>query len=307
MNHVDPLGSLAGLMVSGGRLNVNNAILNCGVVPDPPAAPTGLVATGGVGQISLIWNASTGASSYNVKRSSTSGGPYTTIGTGVSTTNYTDDRLAAGATFHYVVSAVNVAGESGNSAQASATVLGDGSSVPAPPTNLQGQGGNGQVGLTWQASSGATSYRVKRSLLKAGPFVQIAEVPGTSHTDLTVVNGTKYFYVVTAVNSAGESGASNKVKVIPGIVPATPTGVVAVTGSATGTINLSWNASSGATSYRIRRSGVSGGPYKNGKQTTATSFTATGLTSGKTYYFVVSALNATGESAPSPEASAPAK
>src|SRR5262245_35202179 len=53
----------------------------------PPPAPTNLVATPGNAQVSLSWNASSGATSYNVKRSTTSGGPYTTIATGVTATD----------------------------------------------------------------------------------------------------------------------------------------------------------------------------------------------------------------------------
>src|SRR5215813_3136525 len=53
-----------------------------------PPAPTNLVATPGNAQVSLSWNASTGATSYNVKRSTTNGGPYTTIATGVTATNF---------------------------------------------------------------------------------------------------------------------------------------------------------------------------------------------------------------------------
>jgi pectate lyase len=88
---------------------------------NPPAAPTGLAATAGNAQVTLNWNASSGASSYNVKRSTTSGGPYTTIATGVTSTSYTNTGLANGTTYFYVVSAVNSFGESGNSNQASAT------------------------------------------------------------------------------------------------------------------------------------------------------------------------------------------
>ena len=85
-------------------------------------------------------------------------------------------------------------------------------------------------------------------------------MPGTSHSDLAVVNGTKYFYVVTALNGAGESGNSNKVNATPGIIPATPTGVSAATGTAVGQIDISWNASAGATSYKVRRSKIPGRP-----------------------------------------------
>ena len=304
MNNVDGIAALAGITVTGGRLNVNRSIRACGGVPEPPATPTGLVAFAGFSQISLSWNAAAGASTYNVKRSTTAGGPYTTIASGVASTNYMDAPLPAGTTFFYVVSAVNAQGESGHSNEASATPL---ETVPPTPTNLVAAPGDGRVDLLWNVSVGATSYRVKRSLTKAGPFVQIAEIPGTSYTDFAVVNGTKYFYVVSAVNSAGESPNSTKAKAIPGIIPLPPTGVVASMGSAVGTIDLSWNPSVGATSYKIRRSQISGGPYRNGKTTTATSFTATGLISGTRYYFVVTAINAVGTSGPSVEVTAVAR
>jgi len=304
MDNVDPLGSLAGLLVTGGRLNVNRSIRDCGAVPEPPPAPTGLTATAGVGFISLDWNAVSGATSYNVKRSTISGGPYTTIASGVADTSYFDAPLDAGTTYFYVVSAVNGVGESGNSSQAFATALGD---VPPTPANLLAAPGNGRVDLSWLPSAGATSYNVKRSLLKAGPFTTIASTTSPFYTDFAVVNGTKYFYMVSALNAAGESGNSVKVKAIPGIVPATPTGVSAATGLGAGEIDLSWNPSAGATSYKVRRSGVSGGPYKAAKATAATSLTYPGLTSGKRYYFVVTALNAIGESAFSVEVSAIAR
>jgi len=89
--------------------------------PPPPAAPTGLAATAGNARVSLSWTASSGATSYNVKRATVTGGPYTTIATGVTATTFTDTGLANGTTFFYVVSAVNAGAESPNSNQAQAT------------------------------------------------------------------------------------------------------------------------------------------------------------------------------------------
>src|SRR5205814_2332127 len=85
-----------------------------------PAAPTSLAATAGSGQVSLTWNASASATSYNVKRSTTSGSGYTTIASST-TTNYTNIGLTNGTTYYYVVTAVNANGESANSTQVSAT------------------------------------------------------------------------------------------------------------------------------------------------------------------------------------------
>jgi hypothetical protein len=103
----------------------------------PPSAPTGLAAAGAVGQVNLSWNAANLATGYNVKRSTTSGGPYATIAPNVAGTSYSDAAVTGGTTYHYVVSGVNSAGEGANSSQASATPI-----APPPPgtgTGLKGQ------------------------------------------------------------------------------------------------------------------------------------------------------------------------
>jgi N-acetylneuraminic acid mutarotase len=84
-------------------------------------APT-LTATAGDSQVNLSWTAVDNASSYNVYRSTTSGGPYTKIATGVTGTTYNDTDVTNGTTYYYVVTAVNSSGtESAYSNEASAT------------------------------------------------------------------------------------------------------------------------------------------------------------------------------------------
>lgn len=83
-----------------------------------PAAPTNLVATAGNAQVSLQWSPSFSATSYNLKRSTTSGGNYTVIASQVGT-NYTDTAVTNGTTYYYVVSALNGSAESTNSPQVS--------------------------------------------------------------------------------------------------------------------------------------------------------------------------------------------
>ena len=81
-----------------------------------PPAPTGLVAAAiSTNQIKLAWRTVASAASYNVKRSTTNVGPYMTIAGGVTTTNFGDTGLLVGTNYFYVVSAVNIAGESTNS------------------------------------------------------------------------------------------------------------------------------------------------------------------------------------------------
>lgn len=89
--------------------------------PTDPTAPINLTAIGGDSKIDLSWGAITEATSYNVYRSTTSGGPYTKIADGVNGTAYTDSDVTNGTTYYYVVTAVTADGESEYSNEASAT------------------------------------------------------------------------------------------------------------------------------------------------------------------------------------------
>jgi len=178
-----------------------------------PAAPSGLQATAGNAQVNLTWSASSGATSYQVKRGTTSGGPYTQVSAPIAA-NFTDTGLTNGTTYFYVVSALNSAGESANSSQASAAPIAPGL-PPAAPTGLQATSGNAQIGFTWNASTGATSYHLKRATTTGGPYAQAAAPTSTSYTDTGLTNGTTYYYVVSALNAAGESANSTQVSATP--------------------------------------------------------------------------------------------
>jgi len=183
------------------------------VAPPPPPPPTGLIATAGNAQIALMWNASSGASSYHVKRSTTTGGPYAKISSPAAT-NFTDMGLTNGTKYFYVVSAVNSSGESADSPEASATPQAP-AMPPAAPTGLQATPGNAQVSLRWNASAGATSYHVKRSTTNGSGYTQIAAPGGTNYTDMGLANGTTYYYVVSALNAAGEGANSTQASATP--------------------------------------------------------------------------------------------
>jgi subtilisin family serine protease/subtilase family serine protease len=125
LDSVDLVPSLASRTITGGRLNVSTAVRSCSA---PPASPAGLQASGGNAQIRLDWSAAAGATSYRVKRSMISGGPYAIVASNVKSRPYFDNGLANGTTYYYVVSAANMSGESADSPEASAT--------PAPQADL---------------------------------------------------------------------------------------------------------------------------------------------------------------------------
>lgn len=95
-----------------------------------------------------------------------------------------------------------------------------------PSRGIFAQSGH-NITLSWSASSGATSYNVKRSTT-TGTETALSTSATTSFVDSTGVAGTKYFYVVTAVNQFGESGPSNEASAtFLGNPPAAPTGLAA--------------------------------------------------------------------------------
>lgn len=143
---------------------------------NPPAAPTGLTATVTNNQIRLVWNSSVGGTNYNVKRFTTSGGPYTNI-VSTNSTNYTDSSVLIGPTYSYVVSAVDQFGESTNSTQASATIVARHPVISTPVVQgthlvLSGTGGVATV-----------SYYLLSSTNLALPSTQWTSI-GTSSFDI---------------------------------------------------------------------------------------------------------------------------
>lgn len=249
-----------------------------------PNAPTDLTAAPGSTQVQLNWTAVSGATSYNVKRSTTSGGPYASVGTSATTT-FTNTGLTNGTAYYYVVSAMNSGGISADSAQVACTP-----GAPGVPTGLTAVPGVGQVQLNWTAVFGATSYNVKRSTTNGGPYSTVGTPAANSFLDTTVTNGQTYYYVVSAVNGAGQSANSSQVTATPAPPPTAPTGVAAAPGD--GQVVLTWNAVSGATSYFVKRLSANGASYEiAGSGVTATTFTDVGRANGTPYFYVVSATN----------------
>jgi len=99
----------------------------------PPAAPIGVTAIAGAGQVTLQWTASTGATNYNVYVGTASHGEsMTPVATGVAGTLFTITGLTAGTKYYFFIQAVGVAGSGGGSQEVSTTVLGISSDIPIP-------------------------------------------------------------------------------------------------------------------------------------------------------------------------------
>jgi hypothetical protein len=177
------------------------------------AAPTGLTAVPGNAQVTLRWSSTAGASYYRLKRSTASGGPYAQIGD-PTWNGYTDTAAKNGVTYFYVVSAVDATGQSANSFQVSAKPVAV--AVLSAPTGLAATPGNAQVTLKWSDTPLATSYHVRRATAIGGPYTQIAAPAWNGYTEVGLTNGVTYYFVVSAVDSSGESSNSADVSATPG-------------------------------------------------------------------------------------------
>ena len=212
-----PLTFAIGISDAGQILAMSNDayfLLTPSPLPPPLPAPTGLFNVAGDKVVHLGWSPVAVATGYNVKRSITSGGPYVTIATGVSDTNYSDKTVVNGTRYYYIVTAVDGARESANSNETNAKPL----ATPLAPTGLTAKVSHAKVTLTWRQST-SPEVRVNRIYrsTNGGAYALIASIPaGLTWTDNSVSSKTPYRYVVTAVNAIGlESPASNAVSAQP--------------------------------------------------------------------------------------------
>jgi hypothetical protein len=157
--------------------------------------------------------------------------------------------------------------------------------------------GNGQIIASWSAVEGALSYKLYWGMVSGNYSSEKVVSNGTSYTITGLENDRMYFAAVTAMDEDEESGFSIEQSATPNDdiqVPDAPTGVLA--NGLKSSIIVSWNASSGATSYTVYY-GTSSGVYPNSKSAGSNqSLTITGLANGTKYYLVVTASNGAGES-----------
>ena len=277
------------------------------ILSAPPTAPTGLNATAVSGcEIDLSWtNNATNATSLEILRS-TDNLNFSQIGAVFNTaTNYADTSLPNSTTYYYRVVANNADGNSPNSKTAQEST--QAAQPPATPSGLTATGvATNQINLTWgDNSTNEDGFNIERST-NGGNYTSIGIVAAgiTNYSDTGLATGTTYFYRVQAFRSCwGNSSYSAPVTAATLVPPApvTPVSLVAVPGN--GKINLSWLASSGASSYNLKRS-IASGSETNLVSTTGTTYSDNGVVNGTTYYYVVSAVNAGGEGNNSREASA---
>ena len=281
-----------------------------------PNAPENLSAAPGDGQVALSWDkpsndATIGSYTYEV---STDGG--TTFaeieGSSATTTAHTVMDLSNGTEYTLALRAVNATGNG-----LVATVNARPIAVPAAPTISSVTAGDGQVALEWAdpSDTSITKYQVRSKVKDSDdstytPWADIAvtdpDAPPTGYTVTGLTNGTEYTFAVRAENASGVGAAATATATMQ---PAAPTGLTAERGDGGGEVALSWDDPNNntITKYQVRTDGgtiFTDIPNSAHGQTNATEYTVTGLTNGTEYTFAVRAVNASGNSTASPDATA---
>jgi len=217
---------------------------------------------------------------------------------GAASSNYTTPALTQTTT--YWVRVINTCGSADSNA-ATITVIPAG--PPSPPANVSASDGtySDKVEVTWATSLGATSYTVYRatSLTRWAAKTSLGTTSGTSFNDTTATPKITYYYYVKASNTSGTSDFSSyDAGYRSDGSPPTPTNVSASDGTYLDRVEVTWTASSGATSYTVyRATSLSRRARKTALATISeTSFNDTTATPKITYYYYVKASNTYGTS-----------
>ncbi len=307
-------------IASGGAASTNTKINYVHIEASDltaPAVPANVVATAGDGAVTLDWDAATAADlkGYNVYRSTdaeVATTPANLLTTDpIAATTLTDTALSNGTSYHYVVTSVD---RSGNESAASEIVTAEPKDTTAPtkPTGLTAGAGDAKVTLRWAGNSelDLATYRVYRSTtspVQIGTGTWIGATAAAEFVDQgtesePLINGTTYYYAITAVDADhNESALSDEKSAEPTptpdiTAPLPPTELVATAGD--GRVTLSWTASTDGdvASYEIYRSASSGaaGQLIQAVPSTDSAFIDTTTTNGNRYYYRVVAVDFAG-------------
>jgi len=266
-----------------------------GTVIELPEAPANVVASQGdyADEIKISWESVPTATTYHIYRRTSPTGSYEKI-LSTSTTEDFDSTITTFNNYYYSVSAENVVGEGEMSSPHAI-----GYAYLAPPTGLTATKGDfaDRITLNWGLQPEATGFHIYRSTSQFGSYLEVNESPVENNTfDDYIPSFDTFWYYVTAYNSIGESGSSDKDSGYAYLAP--PTGLTATKGDFADQITLNWTFQPEATGFHVYRSIEENGSYTEVplSPTGENTFDDINVPSHDTYWYYVTAYNSIGES-----------
>ncbi|MDN3450069.1 DUF5011 domain-containing protein [Planococcus sp. APC 3906] len=256
-------------------------------------SPSGLKAvSNSIDSIKITWGAVSGATGYEVYRSTSSTGTYSRIGPTTSYNGLVDPDVPTNKTYYYKVRAYQYTG-SAKFYSGYSTVI-SGKALPPVPTSVKvASASYNSIKVSWAAIWGATGYEVYRSTSSTGTYSSVGSTASTSLVNGNLVTGNTYYYKVRSYRTVEGVKVYSSFSSIFNAKPVFTGTITARAASAGYSKNkVSWSQVSGASGYIVYRATSKTGTYSNIKTITSGStlvYENTGLTTGKTYYYKVRA------------------
>ena len=251
-----------------------------------PVAPTISKLENTSGGIKLSWNKVAGVYGYRLYYKTSSGGWKRFKDT--TATSFTDSGVSPNRTETYTIRCID---KNGNTVSGYNSKGWSKKYIPVAPTISKLENTSGGIKLSWNKIAGAYGYRLYYKT-SSGGWKRFKDTTATSFTDSGVSPNRTETYTIRCIDKNGNTvsgynskGWSKK------YIPVAPT--ISKLENTSGGIKLSWNKIAGAYGYRLYYKTSSGG-WKRFKDTTATSFTDSGVSPNRTETYTIRCIDKNG-------------
>nr|WP_295239467.1 leucine-rich repeat protein [Ruminococcus sp.] len=263
----------------------NGKTATCKVTVNLPAPQiTGLSNT--TGGIKISWNKVDGAYGYRLYYKPASGGWKRFKDT--TATSFTDSGVVPNKTETYTIRCID---KNGNTISGFNSTGWSKKYTPAAPTVSKLDITTGGIKLSWNKIAGVYGYRLYYKT-SSGGWKRFKDTTATSFTDSGVSPNRTETYTIRCIDKNGNTvsgfnskGWSKK------YTPVAPT--ISKLENTSGGIKISWNKIAGVYGYRLYYKTSSGG-WKRFKDTTATSFTDSGVSPNRTETYTIRCIDKNG-------------